>query len=81
MKTLFIVVNDCGDGSYSLRYTFDEELINTVAEGADEDKYSYPSPGFDGDGFNYKELTVPDECTYESLGISKYAVLSLEDFE
>lgn len=79
MKTLYILVNDCGDGSYSLRYSLDETLIDWVKE--NQDTFCYPSPGFDGDGFNYKTLTIPDECTYESLGISKYSILEKTDFQ
>lgn len=78
MKTLYILVNDCGDGSYSLRYTLDSDLIHEIESSSDE--YCYPSPGFDGDGFNYNTLNIPDECSYESLGISKYQILSKEDY-
>jgi hypothetical protein len=74
MKTLYILVNDCQDGSYSLQYTFNKKIIDCCQESYDNDEYCWPSTGCDGDGFSYTELTLPDECTYESLGISQYSI-------
>lgn len=70
MKKLFLLVSDGGDGSYSIRYTMNEEWINSQQEKYDNDELDYNSPGVDGDGFNYTTLTIPNECTLESLGIS-----------
>lgn len=75
-KTLFLVITDSGDGSNSISYTFDAELISLMDENLDELGESYQS----GDGLQVKTLTVPDECTYESLGISKHAVLNRDDY-
>ena len=73
MKKLYILVNNCGDGSYSLCYTRDSDMIDRMQEAYDNGDVDYEfTPGVDGDGFNYKILTIPDECTYESLGISEY---------
>ncbi len=77
-KKLYIFVNDGGDGSFSLRYTFDENLIKLLEERSND--LSYEDPGVDGDGLNYNILSVPVECTYESLGISKYSILEKDDF-
>lgn len=75
-KELFMVITDGGDGSNGVQYTFDAELISLMDENLDELGDSYQS----GDGLQVKTLTVPDECTYESLGISKYAILNREDY-
>jgi hypothetical protein len=70
-KKLFVLVGDGGDGSYSTNYTFDTAWIEKQAERHQngESDYEYDL-GVDGDGFHYTTLTVPDECTLESLGIS-----------
>lgn len=66
-KTLYIVIRDCGDGSQTLDMTFDKAAIDELYRQQDEDELdeSYHS----GDGLQVTELSVPDECTYESLGI------------
>ena len=68
-KKLFVLVSDCGDGSYSPRYTFNEEWIKKQEELDDNGELDCECLGCDGDGFHYDVLTVPDECTLESLGI------------
>lgn len=70
MKTLYVVVVNGGDGSSYPRYTFNTEWINKMktAYYNDDPEFDYESYA-DGDGFHYDELTVPDECTLESLGI------------
>jgi len=70
MKTLYVLVSDGGDGSYYPHYTFNEAWIKAREALADADKLDYQSMGCDGDGFHVDTLTLPDECTYESLGIS-----------
>lgn len=79
MKTLYVLVTDCGDGSSSANYTFDGELIKKLEALADKDLLDYDSGLIDGDGFHYDELYVPDECTYESLGIFYPFEIDLED--
>lgn len=69
MKKLFILVHDLSDGSFSTVYTFNEEWIKKQEELYEEGELEYPDIGCDGDGFHYDVLTVPDECTAESLGI------------
>ncbi|HET8688317.1 MAG TPA: hypothetical protein VFM18_17040 [Methanosarcina sp.] len=68
-KKLFLLVSDGGDGSYSIRYTFNEEWINRQQERYDNGELDCYAPGVDGDGFNYSVLNVPMECTLQSLGI------------
>ena len=70
MRKLFLLVSSGGDGSYAIRYTFNEEWINAqeVAYSNDELDCEYDI-GVDGDGFHYDTVLVPNECTLESLGI------------
>lgn len=69
-KKLFVLISDNGDGSYSTHYTFNENWINEMSEKDNNNELGYDDLGCDGDGFHYDELVIPDECTYESLGIS-----------
>lgn len=68
-KTLFILINDGGDGSFYPRFTFNAEWIAMMDEKDDAGDLCWPTIGCDGDGFHYTTLTVPEECTLESLGI------------
>jgi hypothetical protein len=71
-KKLFVLLSNNGDGSSSAHYTFNEEWLKKQ-----QDEYATGGPGIDyecglgidGDGFHYDTLTVPDECTLQSLGI------------
>lgn len=69
MKSLYILIQDGGDGSFYPQYTFNSEWIKKMEELADNDEINYPDLGCDGDGFHYDTLKVPDDCTLESLGI------------
>lgn len=70
-KNLYVLVSDGGDGSYSTQYTFNDELIGKMQEAYDQGLMDYENGmGCDGDGFHYDTLTVPVECTADSLGIS-----------
>lgn len=73
MKKLFVLVSNGGDGSYYPHFTFNEEWIERRHEAYDLDELEYDSLGCDGDGFHYEVLTVPDECTLQSLGVSDCA--------
>lgn len=75
-KTLFIVITDSGDGSNGLHYTFDADLISLMEDNQDELGDSYQS----GDGLQVRHLQVPDECTYESLGIYEWSVLDRNNY-
>ena len=68
-KKLFVLVSDGGDGSYSPRFTFNEEWIAQQQEKYNNGELDWDNLGCDGDGFHYTVLTVPDECTLASLGI------------
>lgn len=69
MKTLYVLVSDGGDGSFHPHFTFNKEWIDEREREYEENGYT-EGIGQDGDGFHYTELTVPDECTLKSLGIS-----------
>lgn len=69
IKKLFVLVSDGGDGSYYTRYTFNEKWIKEQEEKHKNGELEYGSAGYDCDGFHYQTLTVPDECTLDSLGI------------
>lgn len=70
-KTLFILINDGGDGSFYPRFTFNAEWIAMMDEKDADGELGYPDIGCDGDGFHYTTLNVPEECTLESLGITR----------
>ena len=72
-KPLFVLIRNCGDGSFYPQYTLDKTLIDQLYA-----KYSDPNcsdwneytAGVDADGFHCSEINVPDDATYESLGIT-----------
>jgi hypothetical protein len=68
-KKLFILTKDGGDGSTYPQFTFDEKLINLLEQLHNDDILDYENGFSDGDGFHYETLTVPEECTQETLGI------------
>lgn len=69
MKKLFIVPYNCGDGSTSIKFTFDQAVISQIERDYDNGIIDCGDGWGDGDGFHYKVLMLPDECTYESLGV------------
>lgn len=71
MKTLFIFTSDGGDGSYYPRFTLNKKLVAELQKAYDDGLADCENCiGIDGDGFHYAEINVPDESTYESLGIN-----------
>lgn len=76
-KTLYILISDSGDGSQALRYSFDGELVAHMEDDTDFDVVgeNYMS----GDGLQVNTITVPEECTMESLGI-RWGILKREDY-
>lgn len=65
IKILYIIVSDSGDGSSSLNFTFDADLVTHLNENID-DFENFMS----GDGLQVTKLKVPADSTFESLGIS-----------
>lgn len=79
MKSLFLLVSDGGDGSSNIQFTFNKAFIDHLEQKDNEGESEYGDLGVDGDGFHYKTLTVPDECTLESLGIRYDAAVDFID--
>lgn len=69
-KNLYIIITDSGDGSNSLSYTLDESLVNEMCDREEELDDSYQS----GDGLQIQKILVPDDATYDSLGINEWYV-------
>jgi hypothetical protein len=68
---LYILMSDGGDGSYYPRFTLNEALIDKLQKAYDHRLMTYENGiGCDGDGFHYEYIEVPDNSTYESLGIN-----------
>lgn len=67
MKKLYLVISDGGDGSQSIRMTLDETVIDKLRQMEEDNELAecYQS----GDGLQVSSITVPDECTLETLGI------------
>jgi hypothetical protein len=78
-KPLYVLTIDGGDGSTSTRFTFDSKLIAKLCEA--EENGTLPYYMMDGDGFHYRVLTVPMECTYASLGVSYPFTCEIEEFD
>jgi len=69
-KELYVLVQDSMDGSYIPKFTFSKEWITKAEKLHDDGKLGWDDiVGIDGDGFHYTTITVPDECTLQSLGI------------
>ena len=71
-KRLFILISDSGDGSQSLSYTFDGDLVTDMSNRQEELDDEWQS----GDGLQYSVLIVPADFTYSDLGLSKHDILS-----
>ena len=70
-KNLYVFTRDNGDGSTSTQYTMNEDWIVKMETLNENGELDLDSGWIDGDGFHYDVLTVPDECTLESLGIHR----------
>lgn len=78
-KKLFIIIGDSGDGSNFLRYSLSAEDVLELHERYDA---GTADEGYrSGDGLQVRVLTVPEDSTYELLGIPEYSVLDLSDEE
>ena len=77
-KNLYIFTADNGDGSTGISFTMDEEVVSFMQD--PENESLMMDMGYiDGDGINPSILTVPEECTYESVGI--HFPITKEDIE
>lgn len=71
-KNLYVINRSSGDGSFHTAYTFNEQWVLDLENRIDsDDATEYELEVYcDGDGFHYDILTVPEECTLASLGIT-----------
>lgn len=81
MKNLYVLITDGGDGSYSPHFTFNSVFVEAVESKYNNGHLEHGDLGVDGDGFSYTTLSVPDECTIESLGVRDVAVYYAELLE
>lgn len=68
-KQLFVLIQDCGDGSYHPRYTFNKKWVLKQQARYDSGEVASEDVGVDGDGFHYDTLRVPADATLKSLGV------------
>ena len=73
-KTLYLLVKDGVDGSYSVALTMDRAWIDRQQARYELGELEYDDAGVDADGFHYQTIQVPADATYESLGISPYHI-------
>lgn len=78
-KNVYLLVKDCGDGSYSITYVFDEEALELLEMAYEDGKMDYDHPGCDGDGFSYQPIRIPVDWTHEDMGIPEYSIFSLAE--
>lgn len=78
-KNLYVLVSDGGDGSYSTVFTLDAAWIARQQDRYDNDRLEHGDIGVDGDGFHYDTIQVPEDATYESLGITYHVDLGDDD--
>lgn len=76
MKKLFVLISDGGDGSQSANYTMNEPFVTALAARENAESGDL---GTDGDGFHFDTLTVPDDCTLETLGITSDAAVQFAE--
>jgi hypothetical protein len=77
-KTLFLLISDGGDGSQSIQFSFDDELVGLMQD--DIDFAVIGENWMSGDGLQVTKMQVPDECTMESMGISQWSVLDRNNY-
>lgn len=75
-KKLFVLITDGGDGSQSANYTMNETFVQELAKRENAESGEI---GVDGDGFHFDTLTVPEDCTLESLGIASDAAIDFAE--
>lgn len=79
-KNLYVLVGSNGDGSYHTRYVIDDLVIENLQQAYDEGQMDYEyGIGVDGDGFHYNTLIIPEWYTGDMLGLSVYALITMEN--
>lgn len=77
-KNLYVFTTDNSDGSIGTSFIMDEEIASFMLDPKNE-SLMLDLGYIDGDGICPSILTVPEECTYESLGI--HFPITKEDIE
>ena len=62
MKSVYMVITNCGDGANSIQWVLDSKVLEHMEELADDGDESYAS----GDGLQTRELVFPDDFDLES---------------
>lgn len=78
-KNIYLLVSDCGDGSYSISYVLDSETLTLMEKAYDEGLMDYDAPGVDGDGFSYRTMKVPEDWTALDMGLSEHCVHTYDE--
>jgi len=62
MKTIEMVITNCGDGSNGIKWVGDPAVVDRMIELADDGDEQYAS----GDGLQVRELKFPDDFDIEA---------------
>lgn len=81
LKRIFLLVDNNGDGSMSIKFVLDENLILAMEQADKEGLLDCENhAGCDSDGFHYQIINVPADFTPEIMGISEYSIITPENF-
>lgn len=81
LKRIFLLVDNNGDGSMSIKFVLDENLILAMGQADQKGLLDCENhAGCDGDGFHYQIINVPADFTPEIMGISEYSIITPENF-
>lgn len=72
MTKLYMVITNCGDGSNSIDWVSDPDVLEKIEELADDGDESYAS----GDGLQTRELVFPDDFDLDSWLRTNYLSLT-----
>lgn len=77
-KPLYLLISDGGDGSQSICFSFDDELVSRIKQ--DTDFTVIGDERMSGDGLQVIIIYVPVETTMEAMGISEWSILDRSDY-
>lgn len=76
MKTMNMVIINCGDGSNSIQWVTDPAIIDRMQERADDGDETYAS----GDGLQVRELKFPDDFDLDAwMKLNHISLTTAED--
>ncbi len=77
MTKVYMVITNSGDGSNSIRWVLDEDVLEKMEALADDGDESYAS----GDGLQSRKLVFPDGFDVEAwVKLNYLSVVTLADF-